>query len=254
MPIAIPDSVTIAPEEYAYGWREVEKTLPTGELVRERLPLTLDDILHPEVGDYRMHTEWHERTCTYLYNVANGQIKDDSAAVAIYDVRVAWDHPTIRPHAPDVAVVFGVKERKNWSTFDCATEGTRPTVIFEVASPKTRSVDLIDKVDEYEEVGVGYYIIVDTRKIDGREVRKLIGHERTDSGFLYMIPDEEGRLWVEPLQMFVALEEGDVVCYSAENEPFPDYANMMRERDEAEKRISELEAELARLRAQLNSE
>ena len=39
-------------EEFAYGWRDIEWTAKNGEHMRERVPLTLEDILHPEVGDF----------------------------------------------------------------------------------------------------------------------------------------------------------------------------------------------------------
>ena len=55
-------------DPYPYGWREAIRTLPNGTEVLERTPLTLEDILHPQVGDYRMHDEEHERFCNYLYN------------------------------------------------------------------------------------------------------------------------------------------------------------------------------------------
>jgi hypothetical protein len=68
----------------------------------------------------------------------------------LHDVRVAWDHPEIKAHGPDLAVFFGVPEQRHWSTFDVAEEGARPVLVVEVTSPETRSIDLVDKLDEYD--------------------------------------------------------------------------------------------------------
>ena len=58
----------------------------------------------------------------------------------------------MRHHSPDLSVIFGVKERKDWITFDVKTEGVRPRLIIEVTSPATRSNDLVKKVQQYAKV------------------------------------------------------------------------------------------------------
>lgn len=39
----------IEDDPFALGWREVVRRLPNSQLDDERIPLTLEDILHPEV-------------------------------------------------------------------------------------------------------------------------------------------------------------------------------------------------------------
>ncbi len=253
-------------EAYAYGWRDVVRTLSNGEEVRERVPLTLEDILHPEVGDYRMHALDHELICIYLTNVFEGQVKDDPQAVVTHDVRVAWDDPDIKPHGPDVAVIFNVRMVKNWSTFDVVEERTQPTVIVEVTSPKTRSVDLVSKVDEYEWVGVPLYVIVDNYKHKGQWRRRLLAYTLVAGRYVILSPDERGWLWLEPLRLYLAvLADKDVVCYDAEGQLIGSYVDLQREKAEAEARAVEekaradvaeahnatLLAEIERLRAEL---
>src|SRR5438046_1776465 len=87
-------------DAFEYGWREIRHTLPNGETRRERIPLTLQDILHPQVGDFRLHTEEHERLCIYLYNILTMQLANDPLAVVLHDTRVAWADPEIEPHGP----------------------------------------------------------------------------------------------------------------------------------------------------------
>ena len=104
-------------DPYPYGWREAMRTLPDGTEVLARTPLTLEDILHPQVGDYRMHDEEHERFCNYLYNVLAARLAAQPDAVVLHDLRVAWAHPSLRAHGPDIAVIFNVRRHINWSTF-----------------------------------------------------------------------------------------------------------------------------------------
>ena len=37
--------------EFPYGWREVQRALPDGSVEFDRIPLTLEDVLHPQEGD-----------------------------------------------------------------------------------------------------------------------------------------------------------------------------------------------------------
>ena len=120
---------------YLYGWREVPHPSPNGTSQMVRIPLTRKDVLHPQVGDFRMHSDNHERFCIYLYNVLTAQLADDPTAVVLHDVRVAWAAPDVDPHGPDLAVIWDVKVRKNWSTFDEKMEK------FEVADDTKKNFD-----------------------------------------------------------------------------------------------------------------
>ena len=75
-------------DSYRYGWREISHILPNGEQVHERVPLTLEDILHPQVGDFRMHSREHQRFSRYLCNVLETRIADDPTAAILDDVLV----------------------------------------------------------------------------------------------------------------------------------------------------------------------
>lgn len=257
---ALPVAVMAEEKEvdpYLYGWRYVQRTRPNGEVVWESDPLTLEDILHPQVGDYRMHAARHEQDCAYLLNVFSRQTKADPHAVVLHDLRVAWDHPTIAPHGPDLAVIFNVKARKNWTAFDCREEGTKPTLLVEITSPATREVDLVRKVDHYEEVGVPYYLIVDY----GVKYPHLILYVNGKNGFTHVSSDERGWVWIEPLQLFVELTHNALNCYDVQGQLFLEYADVSialeaeTKRAEAEKeRADSAENELNRLRALLKEQ
>jgi Uma2 family endonuclease len=258
---------TIEDEDpYPFGWRDVRHTLPDGQKVWKREPLTLYDILHPQIGDFRMQSDSHERFCNYLYNVFTAQVANDPTAVVLHDTRVAWDVPGLEPHGPDIAVIFNVREHKDWKTFDVKKEGTRPSVIVEITSPKTRSVDLVDKVDEYEQAGVPYYLLVDAVTRQGEPVRRLRGYQLVGGEYTYLAPDGYGRLWIEPLRLWLGLQDNEVMCYDEAGQPLANYKEVVRLAAKAEQRAAKAEArataeaqarqqaekELEKLRAELD--
>ena len=51
-------SQTVDP--HPYSWRDVEQTAPDGSLELLRVPLTLEDILHPQFGDFRVHNDGYQ--------------------------------------------------------------------------------------------------------------------------------------------------------------------------------------------------
>lgn len=244
---------------FPYGWRYVRRTLPEGGVVSERVPLTRADLLHPQEGDQVTHNDLHQRICLYLYNVLCGLVAHMADAVVLQDVRIAWDSPDLAPHGPDVMVIFGVRERKHWSTFDVAAEGVRPALIIEVTSPETRSIDLIDKLEEYDLAGVPLYIIIDLVQRRGIITPRLLGYRQTPTIYEVLTPDANGRLWIEPLGIWLGLDPQSMlaVCYDSEGTEIKDYVGLQQElraelqaRNAAERRIQELEAEIRRLRGE----
>src|SRR5207249_11903065 len=113
------------PDAYPYGWRYVRRPLPEGGEQIDQVPLTLDDVLHPQEGDQVTHSKHHQRICRYLVSVLEAHLANDVSAVVLDDVRVAWDVPDLKAHGPDIAVILGVRQQRNWSTFNVAEEGVR---------------------------------------------------------------------------------------------------------------------------------
>ncbi len=245
----------IKADPFFYGWRYVLRPLPNGDFYREQVPLTLEDILHPEEDDFRVHALEHEDICAYLYGVFKAQVAPDPHAIVMYDVRVAWANRTVRPHTPDVSVVFGVKQYKNWSTFDEQIEGTKPSLIVEVTSPSTRQIDLIDKFDQYDLVGVPYYIMIDlTPRVDTVEYR-ILGYESGPKGYVNMIPNQQGWLWLPPLKVWLGLEGQVPRCYDAAGQKLGDYTQLHTALLEAKEVISTTETQLkAETKARVEAE
>ncbi len=221
---------------YPYGWREAVHQLPNGKTIRQRVPLTLYDILHPQVGDYRMHNEEHERFCNYLYDVLSARLAKDPHAVVLYDVRVAWDSPDLTPHGPDIAVIFNVHQRQKWATFKESEEGTKPSLIIEVTSPSTRSTDLENKVTEYAMAGVPWYVIVDSFEQQGSTVQRLLGYRLTPNGYHQFFPNEQGWLWLESVQVWLGWRGENIACYDEAGNLIEDYIGVTAARAGAEAR------------------
>ncbi len=223
-------------DPYVYGWRDVCVTLPNGEQQWQRIPLTLADVLHPQEEDMLMPTEEHQRWRNYLYSVMTALLMDQPAAIVLSDTNVAWDVPDIAPHRPDIAVIFDVRQPKNWSTFDVREEGTRPALIIEITSPKTRNVDLEDKFDEYEQAEVPFYVIIDIRQRKRGVTRELKGYRLTPTGYSAVQPNQQGWLWLAPVNAWLAISDDAVVCYDQAGNRLENYAGLTRAKKQAEAR------------------
>jgi colicin import membrane protein len=257
-----------ADDPFRIGWRDVHDTLPDGKTILRQEPLTLEDFLHPKAGDHFVESSLHDVIRRYLADVFMSRVAEIPRADVLSDVAIYWDDPDYGHNCPDVAVIFDVRFPKPES-FDVAEQGTRPRLILELTSPSTRKVDLGKKLTTYHGVGVTFYIVID--RADSGEPWTLTGYQWTPSQYRPMLGrDEKGRIWLESVNLWIAVEGDRVLCYDDESdEPLGDYTQVSqaldRERqradsehdraeaertraDAAERRIREMEAELARLR------
>ena len=109
-------------------------TRPDGTEDLDQVPLTEEDVLHPEAGDFIVQTDAHDEDRIYLKQVFGTQLEDEPATVVISDHLVDWNIPGVRPLCPDIAVFFNVKRRDEWETFDVKAEGAIPALVVEVTS------------------------------------------------------------------------------------------------------------------------
>jgi Uma2 family endonuclease len=229
-----------------------------------------------------LETEWHTLEYPLLREVIRQAMAEQDRTdfyvganiFVYYSVKQAWDvseevHNGGEKRAfrgPDVFWVGGVapdRERKVWIAWE---EGGRlPDVIVELLSPSTAKKDRTEKRDLYSRVfGTAEYFLVDpdTSKIEGL---RLVGRS-----YRTIPPDTDGRLWSEQLKASFGLwrgvvdgrtadwvrlfhPDGSLVPTRAESEARR--ANAERQRADAEcQRADAAEAELARLRALLESQ
>jgi Uma2 family endonuclease len=266
-----------ADDPFRYGWRYLRHDHPDGTETWERVPLTLDDVLHPQEDDFIVQNSAHEWLQTYLTTVFMARLAHDPTAVVLADVRIAWDVPGLRAHGPDVAVITGVRAIKTWGTFDVAVEGVRPALIIEITSPSTDKLDRLTKREQYESASVPTYIIIDLTS-QGPTAPLLFGYSLGPTGYRVLPPDAQGRLWLEAVRVWLGVAEGKVVCFDESGQLLGDYVavsaalqaetearTLAEQRAEVEAtaralaedhaasmetRLRQLEAELARLRGE----
>jgi colicin import membrane protein len=58
--LRVPPSPDPEPDPYRYGWRYVTVAGPDGTETIDQIPLTLEDVLFPEVGDFIVQTDAHD--------------------------------------------------------------------------------------------------------------------------------------------------------------------------------------------------
>src|SRR5262249_32197037 len=150
---------------------------------------------------------------------------------------------------PDVTVIFGTRRRRRWPSFDVAREGVRPTLILEVTSESTRQTDLVTKRRQYYRAGVEFYVIVDElpagNENDLRQLR-ILGYRRGRRGYERLELNDQGRLWLEPVGVWLGIEGERVACYDRGGRRIGTYTEVERARAAAEERVRQLEEELRR--------
>jgi Uma2 family endonuclease len=246
---------------FAYGWRDVPRPGRNGRTQWDRIPLTLEDVLHPQEEDVILASDPHADDCTYLRNVAKDRHADDDTVAILTDCDIYWDIPGLRHHRPDLAVIFGVKRQEDWPSFHVKKEKVRPRLIVEVASPQTRVLDVEDKVVEYARARVPQYVIADVDEATGRrrlvlKAYRLEGRRRT---YEPVKLNERGWAWLKPLGLWLGVKVnpdtgGDRLALfdPTTGLEIGDYTAIRRARDEAEARAAAaaaLAAEEAEARA-----
>ncbi len=236
---------------FDYGYRDVRKKLPDGRYRWVRLPLTLDDVLHPREGDVHLPSDPHTDDCTYLRTVLKARCAADPSVVVFSDCGIYWDVPGLRHHSPDLAVIFGVKKRKDWKTFRVKTEKVRPSLIVEVTSDNTRVTDIKDKVKEYALAKVSHYVIVDAQEEGERRRVTLLAYRLKGKAYQAVTADKQGRVSLDPVNLLLGVRKdpetgGDrvVLIDPVTNEEIGDYTEVSRSRA-AESRRADDEARRA---------
>jgi Uma2 family endonuclease len=249
---------------FRYGYRYQRKKLPNGRVDYEMVPLTLEDVLHPKFGDVHVLGDAHVHDCTYLLNVLDDRFASNRTVKVLSDCGIYWDKPGLKHHCPDLAVIFGVKQRKKWDTFHVKTEKVRPSLIIEVTSGSTRVNDVKTKVTQYALAEVPHYVIADARQVNKKRRLTLIRYRLEGEAYQRVPLDKQGRAWLEPVGLWLGVkvdpDTGDdrlVLIDPATNEEIGDYTAVRQARDEeaeraraAEAEVRELKAELRRLRGQ----
>jgi colicin import membrane protein len=188
---------------FRYGFREVLKKGPGGTEFIDHIPLTLEDVLHPQEGDFIVQTDAHDSDRAYLKAVSKSQLLNDRTSLVLSDCQIDWNIPGVKPLCPDIAVFFNVKRRDGWDSLDVAAEGAIPALVVEVTSRSTRKLDLGTKVDYYFRAKVPVYVIADAVGRGPRRRVKLIAYRYHRQGYKPIAPDDNGRIYLAPVRLWL---------------------------------------------------
>jgi colicin import membrane protein len=215
MSSVVPPEQSLEPDPFRYGWRYVRRTRPDGTEELDMVPLTLQDVLHPQEGDQVVENSRHERHRRHFQDVIERRLARQPTRLSLSDCLVDWDREDLRPHCPDLIVL----ERHepwpwaSWSTLHVRAEGARPLLIIEIVSPTTRNNDVVIKVEHYHRAGVPLYVILDEEEEEGP--LRLLGYRYAPQAYVPFLPDEQGRLPLEPLGLYLTVLGDRVAIFDA---------------------------------------
>ncbi len=252
------------PDPYRYGWRYVRVVGPDGIETFDQVPLTLEDVLFPEEGDFIVQTEGHVGDVLYLRAVFKAQLAGDPTAKVTTDCRVDWNLPGVRPLGPDLAVFFGVRpRRRTWATFNVAAEGARPALVVEVTSPETRKNDVGPKLKFYHRAKVPLYVIADATEHDDERSLKLTAYRYAPRGYQKIAPDAQGRIDLEAVGLLLGVTRDPgsdldrLACYDPlTGKELGDYTALKQAHEQAEAvaREAKRQAQAARRQARIDAQ
>jgi len=201
-----------------YGWRYLRRRDADGRETLEEVPLTLEDVLYPQEGDEIPMRPQHQIECAYLANVLRARYADDPSVAVLSDCLIDWGVAEQRNHQPDVSVFRDVQTPPDprQGTFHLATSGGRVVLVIEVVSPDSRDNDVVRKPEDYHRLDIPLYVLIDQQRERGP--RQLHGYRWTPAGYEELPLDAGGRLFVEPVGLLLALEDGWIACYDAQSE------------------------------------
>jgi colicin import membrane protein len=237
-PKLVPTSPPAPPREEAdpfrYGWRDVKRTGPDGRVTWEQVPLTLEDVLHPQEGDVIPENTQHNRERDHVSDVFRARLAGRRDALVLSDCLIDWGREDLRDPSPDVAPVLDVADpERRRGKFYVAQEGTRPFLIVEIVSPDTRVNDVVRKFDEYYRAGVPLYVIVDQEREDGP--RRVLAYRHTPQGYQAVALDDRGRVLLDQLGVRLGLRDNRIVCWdAATDEEVGNYVRQAQAREAAE--------------------
>ncbi|HYU32197.1 MAG TPA: Uma2 family endonuclease [Thermoanaerobaculia bacterium] len=221
---------------------------PDGTREQLELPLTPERFLNPQVGDQIMQGERHGDTASDLYRLLKNHFRPQPEVLILFDVKHLFG-PDLPGPGPDVSIIRGSKKGDRFS-FDVEAEGVLPCLIIEVVSPldsKIRWTDLDDKVKVYQRAGIPEYVIIDSTLKDRRY--RLLGYRLDRAGHYRPIAlDAEGRMLSETTGLWFKISPDGERVLAFEHPSGRQLLNL----DEATDQLLAAEAEIARLKAELD--
>ncbi len=235
----IPDDIAPpADEPFFYGWRRVEQqTNGITEYVYE--PLTLEDVLHPQWGDYIMQNHEHFSVCNDLFNGLEAHLAHERQTEVLNDTPIDWEGE-VKSMCPDIAVIREVQQFFLKGTFYVQRSKGHVDLIVEVTSRSTRKIDIegeheVNKVQLYAQVGVPYYVIVDDAKREPGQAPALMVYRLDEErGYIRQEADARGWYWIGVVELWIGPYEDWVSWYDEEGVKIGTHLEVLEAREQAE--------------------
>ena len=150
-------------DPFRIGYRYVHTVDAGGTKTSVMVPLTEEDFLHPREEDKFMVSLEHTATLYRLIHLIDFGQRSKATSGVTGELRIDWQVPGIQPHGPDVIAFDRYPDEvpPNTGTLRVADLGLTCEAVFEITSPETRHIDFGPKLDEYLQVGVPFYFVVD---------------------------------------------------------------------------------------------
>ena len=142
---------------------------------------------------------------------------------------------------PDIFVVLGLKPGHR-DTYLLWLEGKPPTVVFEVTSKTTRSVDESLKPDIYRRIGVAEYFMFDPTA--DYLIPPLRGYRLTPEGYVRIEPNLKGQMECAQLGLLLEIDGPDLLLRDCLTGLPLETRSEAAERREREERIAKQAAQL----------
>jgi Uma2 family endonuclease len=245
-------------DPFRYGTRYRTVRLPNGETDIEEIPLTVEDLLDPQLGDHVTQSEQHVEWFLRLGYLLKRYYESRQDVLVCADLKMLWGIPGLKCPSPDIAIVQGIRDKRaHRPSFDVRKEGVRPSLIIELVSSdddEVRANDYVKKVEIYRRAGIPEYFILDPPAPKTQDRLLLTAYRLASDGRYRRIePDADGRLLSETTRLLFGVESDGktlfLVDLRTDESPLEPPEEKARKAEEKARKAAE--AEVARLRSEL---
>ncbi len=182
---------------------------PDGDLVVEKIPLTLDLLLHPREDDQVSQSRPHHKKLNPLADTLERFLERQPGVGVFSELMILWEQLGERDVAPDVYVVKGVRDRDAIDgSFDPVAEKANPCLVIEVVSTSSRAMVRKDEEKNPElfaTMGVEDLVLVYPPRPEAQQRLRLDVRRLTAPGrYRANRPDPEG--WIRLLSVGLRIQ------------------------------------------------
>jgi Uma2 family endonuclease len=174
-----------------------------GEDNYDQIPLTLEDLQHPQLGDQVPQRNAHSQPIVDLMGSLKTHYAQDPSIGVFTDLIMNWGIPGLSDAAPDIAIIPHLQRHKeaDRGIFKVVDEGTRPCLVMEVMSPGSPGDDT-NKVTLYAQAGIAEYLLIKPDLTDEIPRYELSGYRLESGVYQPLVPNERGQLLSQTLQLW----------------------------------------------------